>query len=236
MEGRVRRTARLVSVGLAGTMIAACALVDSSLETAPRPAADTPSDGLREALRVGTSRAVDALGRPDGYLGNADVRIPVPPKLDKLARALRTIGAGSLVDDFVTSMNRAAEAAAPVAKGIFFDAVRQMSFSDALAILRGNAHEATDYLEAHSRARLEGLFRPIVAEKLQSVGATRDFDRLMRKTESIPFIERPAFDLNGFVTDAALDGLFVEIAREEEKIRRDPVARTTALLKKYFGR
>lgn len=235
MKRPVASIARFVCLGSAGGLLVACAGLIPTLQTDPALATATPADGLREALRVGTIRAVDSLGRVDGYLEDAAVRIPVPPKLEKLAKGLRSIGAGFIVDDFVTSMNRAAEAAAPVAKGIFFDAVREMSFSDALAILHGDAHEATDYLEERSRARLARLFKPIVAEKLDSAGATRAFEQLMRETEKIPFMERPVFDLEQFVTGAALDGLFFTIAREEEKIRQDPLARTTALLRKYFG-
>jgi hypothetical protein len=227
--------ARFSCLMAAGGLLIACAAITATPQTEGDLATATPADGLREALRVGTSRAVESLGRVDGYLANVDVRIPVPPKLDKLAKGLRAIGAGFIVDDFVTGMNRAAEAAAPAAKEIFFDAVGEMSFPDALTILRGHAHEATDYLEEHSRARLAGLFRPIVAEKLDSAGATHAFEALMRETEKLPFMDRPVFDLEHFVTEAALDGLFFTVAREEEKIRQDPVARTTALLKRFFG-
>jgi hypothetical protein len=178
---------------------------------------------------------VDLLGRTDGYLGADDVRIPLPDKLDKIGTALRAIGAGDHVDDFVASMNRAAEAAAPVAKSVFVDAIREMTFDDAMTILRGRRHEATDYFRAHAGPRLAQRFRPIVEDKLDAVGATRSFNELMDRTARLPFLERPAFDLAAYVTDEALDGLFLRIAREEERIRTDPVARTTELLRKYFG-
>jgi hypothetical protein len=203
------------------------------LETTP---STTPSDGLREALRVGTTRAVGSVGRLDGYLGNPDIRIPVPEKLRKVEKALNIIGAGHLVDEFTTSMNRAAEAAAPVAKQVFLDAARRMTFQDAMTILGGNAHEATDYFRASAGPELARLFRPIVDDKLQSVGATRSFNKLMQKVEDLPLVSRPVINLNAYVTDEALDGLFLMFAREEERIRTDPVARTTELLKKYFGR
>ncbi len=203
------------------------------LETSP---STTPSDGLREALRVGTGRAVGAVGRLDGYLGNPDIRIPVPDKLQKVEKALRIIGADQMVDEFTTSMNRAAEAAAPVAKQVFLDAVRRMTFEDAMTILRGSSHEATDYFRGSAGPELERLFRPIVDDKLQSVGATRSFNELMRKVDDLPLVNRPVVDLNDYVTGEALDGLFLMLAREEQKIRTDPLARTTELLKKYFGR
>jgi hypothetical protein len=218
-----------------GLLCGGCAELLSELQVSDGTDASSPADGLREALRVGTGRAADRLGRTDGYLGADDVRIPLPDKLDRIGTALRTIGAGDHVDEFVTSMNRAAEAAAPVAKSVFVDAIREMTFDDAVAILRGRQHEATDYFRSHAGPRLAERFRPIVADKLDSVGATRSFNELMDRTARLPFLERPAFDLAGYVTDEALDGLFLRIAKEEERIRTDPVARTTELLRKYFG-
>ncbi len=195
----------------------------------------TPQDGLREALQVGTGRAAALLGRENGYLGNPDVRIPLPDKFDRIARALRAIGAGQVVDQFVTSMNRAAEAAAPRAKRVFVAAIREMTFTDAMAILRGNGQEATNYLRQHAGPRLITAFQPIVADKLDSVGVTRRFDDLVEEANRLPFVRQPVFNLEAYVTNEAVEGLFLMIGREEEKIRRDPLARTTYLLRKYFG-
>lgn len=231
-------TAMLLAGTAALGMLAAtgCAELLSVKPAARDPLANaTADDGLREALRVGTIRAVESLGRADGYLGNDAVRIPMPDKLRSIDKALRAIGRSEIVDRFVTSMNRAAEAAAPVAKDVFIGAVREITFRDAWTILRGKEHEATDYLRAHAGPRLRELFLPIVAGKLDSVGATRDFDRLMERTAEIPFVGKPVFELDGYVTDRALDGLFLTLAREEERIRKDPIARTTALLRKFFS-
>jgi uncharacterized protein DUF4197 len=195
----------------------------------------TAASGLKEALGVGTSRSVDLLGRPDGYLKNVDVRIPMPERLHVVDTSLRTIGKGSLVDEFVSSMNRAAETAAPLARDVFLDTIKQMSFADAVKIVRGKDHEATDYLRANAGPRLDTLFRPIVAGQLDKVGTTRSFDTMMARMSSLPFAGHVAFDLNAYVTAKALDGMFLMIGREEEKIRRDPVARTTDLLKTVFG-
>ena len=195
----------------------------------------TAADGLKEALGVGTGRSVDLLGRPDGYLKNADVRIPMPAKLHVVDTSLRTIGKGRLVDEFVTSMNRAAETAAPLARSVFLDTIKQMSFADAVKIVRGKDHEATDYLRTNAGPRLDSLFRPIVAGQLDKVGATRSFDAMMSRASTLPFVGRSAFDLNAYVTGKALDGLFLMIGREEERIRKDPVARTTDLLRAVFG-
>src|SRR6266581_9324147 len=195
----------------------------------------TAADGLKEALGVGTSRSVDLLGRPDGYLKNLDVKIPMPEKLHVVDKGLRTIGRGNLVDEFVTSMNRAAEAAAPLARSVFLDTIKHMSFEDALQIVRGRDHEATDYLRQNAGPKLDTLFRPIVGQQLDKVGATRSFDAMMGRASTLPFVGKSAFDLNAYVTGRALDGLFLMIGRAEEKIRKDPVARTTDLLKRVFG-
>jgi uncharacterized protein DUF4197 len=220
-------------------LLAAAILAITMATPAPTAAATldtkTAADGLKEALGVGTGRSVDLLGRPDGYLKNLEVKIPMPEKLHVVDKSLRTIGKGSMVDEFVTSMNRAAEAAAPLARSVFLDTIKQMSFKDALTIVRGKDHEATDYLRANAGPRLDTLFRPIVAQQLDKVGTTRSFDAMMGRASTLPFVGKSAFDLNTYVTGKALDGLFFMIGREEEKIRKDPVARTTDLLKKVFG-
>jgi hypothetical protein len=195
----------------------------------------TAASGLKEALGVGTGRSVDVLGRPDGYLKNLDVRIPMPDRLRVVDKSLRTIGRGNMVDEFVTSMNRAAEAAAPLARSVFLDTIKQMSFSDAVTIVRGKDHEATDYLRTNAGPRLDALFRPIVQGQLDRVGTTRSFNAMMGRASSLPLGGSVAFDLNAYVTGKALDGLFLMIGREEEKIRKDPVARTTDLLRRVFG-
>ena len=195
----------------------------------------TASDGLKEALGVGTSRSVDLLGRPDGYLKNLDVRIPMPEKLHLVEKSLRTIGRSDLVDEFVTSMNRAAETAAPLARSVFLDTIKQMSFEDALTIVRGKNHEATDYLRRNAGPKLDTLFQPVVGEQLNRVGTTRSFDAMMKRVSGLPLGGKSAFDQNQYVTQEALDGLFLMFGREEERIRKDPVARTTDLLRKVFG-
>lgn len=220
---------------VSGLLVLAVALVSLPAEAAGRLDGETASSGLREALSAGADRAVGLLGKPDGYLGNPEVRIPMPEALRLVDRTLRAVGREDMVDEFVTGMNRAAEAAAPLAKSVFLDAIKEMTFEDALKIARGSQHEATDYLKERSGPRLATLFAPIVDEQLDSVGATRAFDSLMKRSESMPFGGRPAFDLEDYVTGRALDGMFLMIAREEESIRKDPVARTSDLLRKVFG-
>ena len=215
---------------------AGCAEMMQAIESLDATDGSTPTDGLREALKVGTSRAVESLGKVDGYLGRDDVRIRMPEKFEPLADALGLVGRGDLVDEFVTSMNRAAEAAAPVAREVFLDSIREMTFDDAMTILRGEAHEATDFFREHAGPRLAERFRPIVDGRLDEVGATQDFNELVDEVNRLPFLKKPVFDLGDYVTTRALDGLFLTLAREEERIREDPAARTTALLKKWFAK
>jgi hypothetical protein len=196
---------------------------------------DTAGAGLKEALSVGTVQAVETLGRIDGFLRNDEVRIEVPEKLESVEKALDFLGQDELVEEFVESMNRAAEAAVPVAKEVFLDAVKEITFEDAIRILKGGDHAATDYLEEKSRDRLYELFHPTVAEKLEAVGATAAFDRLASRAAELPLMDKPLFDLDAYVTDKALDGLFHMVAKEEENIRENVVARTSDLLKEVFG-
>ncbi|MEM7243980.1 MAG: DUF4197 domain-containing protein [Acidobacteriota bacterium] len=193
------------------------------------------ASGLKEALSVGTGRAVDVLGAVDGYWRNGEVRIEPPGGLRKVGKLLRALGQEELVDEFHLSLNRAAEAAAPLAREVFLDAIKDMSFSDARRILRGEKHEATEYLEHHSRGRLKELFEPLVATKLDEVGATAKFNRMVARYATVPFKSRPLVDLPDHVTDAALDGLFHVLAQEEERIRTNVLARSTDLLKEVFG-
>ena len=220
----------------------ALALVLALAPCAPAAArkldSETAASGLREALQLGTMRAVDELGRSDGFLRSteSDVRIELPGELRSAGRLMRNLGQGRLVDEFETSMNRAAEAAVPLAKDAFVEAVKAMSFGDVWDVLTGGDHAATDYLRERAGPRLAESFRPIVSEKLRLVGATRDFDELMQRTAALPFGGGKAlFDLDEYVTDEALDGLFRVVAREEEAIRKNPIRRGTALLRKVFG-
>lgn len=225
----------LMTALAAALAVTGCAELLSELERELGVDTSTPADGVREALRVGTGRAVGALGIEDGFLGNPEVAIAVPDKFRRIEQALELIGREQVVDEFRVSMNRAAEAAVPVARDVFLDAIRQMTIEDALTIVRGERHEATDYFRRTAGARLGELFRPIVDDKLDSVGATRAFGRVMDQVEQLPLVDRPPFDLTDYVTESALDGLFSTLAKEELRIREDPLARTTELLKRWFG-
>ena len=191
--------------------------------------------GLKEALQVGTEKAVALVSKPDGYYQNPDIKIPLPESVQKAEKLLRATGYGQKVDNFELSMNRAAERAAPEAQSIFGDAIKQMTFDDAKKILNGRDNEATLYFEDKTSARLQEAFKPIVKDAMGEVGVTRSFQDLNAKAESMPFGKSLSFDLDQYVTDGALKGLFKMLAEEEKKIRTQPAARVTDLLQKVFA-
>jgi len=195
----------------------------------------TVARGLKEALTVGTGRAVDQVGSLDGYLGNELLKIALPDELQDMAGKLRSVGLGGKVDELEVAMNRAAELAATEAVAVFGDAIRGMTVADAWGILRGGDTAATDYFQARTADALTGRYRPIIETKLRTVGGYTDYEDLVTRVESIPFLDTPDLDLVGYVTDHALDGLFSVVATEETKIRQDPVKRTTELLQKVFS-
>ncbi len=192
-------------------------------------------DGLKEALEVGSAQAVQAVSKVNGYYNNPDIRIPLPEDIQKAEKYMRMAGFGDKVDEFELSMNRAAEQAAPQAKSIFWDAITQMTFDDAREILNGADNSATLYFEEKTSAQLGEVFKPIVGQSMEEVGVTSTYKDLNKKAQSIPFVDSFSFDLDQYVTDQALDGLFVMLAAEEKKIRDDPAARVTDLLKKVFA-
>ena len=196
--------------------------------------AQTITAGLKEALQQGTNQGVNALSRADGYLGNGLVRIPVPDELLKVEKFLRKIGADRYADDFLVSLNRAAEAAAPHAKAIFVDVIRSMTISDAVGILNGPDDAATQYFRRNSETRLTANFRPIVANSTSKVGVTSHYKKFVKKAERLGLAGSKDLDLDNYVTNKALDGLYLMIAAEERRIRQDPVARTTELLRRVF--
>ena len=191
--------------------------------------------GLREALTVGTRNAVSQTGRVDGFFRDQAIKILMPEKLRPVERTLRAVGAWRQVDGFVLGMNRAAEKAAPQARGIFVDAIRGMSFSDVWGILRGGDTAATDYFRSRTTNRLKSSFRPIVSNSMDQVGATRQYKNLVGRYSNLPFMNRINTDIDGYVVDRALDGLFKVVAEEERDIRRNPAARVSQILRDVFG-
>ena len=210
-------------------------ILDSVKQAMGGSGSDEIAKGLKEALRIGSDNAVTDVSAVNGYLGNDAIRIPLPESVEKVEKTLRMVGYGDELDAFEVSMNRAAEAAAPRAKELFWDAVAQMQFEDARKILNGRENEATLYFKDKTYSRLQEIFKPIVSESMGNVGVTRQFQDLNRQLSQLPFTDQLAFDLDKYVTDKGLDGLFHMLALEEKKIRQDPAARVTDLLKKVFG-
>jgi len=197
---------------------------------------DTTVSGLKEALSISTENAVINVSKMDGYLANEAIKIMMPDKIKKVADVLKKVGYDKQVDDFVTSMNRAAEKAAPAAASHFGDAIKGMTFDDAKGILSGGDTAATDYFRTKTSDNLYEEFKPIVSSKMNEVGVTKSYKTMMGKYTSLPFMKEESVDLDHYVTNKSLDGLFYMIAQEEKKIRTDPAARVTDLLKKVFGK
>lgn len=194
------------------------------------------TSGLKEALQIGTGNAVRLTGQPNGYFGNQAIKIPMPENLRTLEKGLRTVGLGPKVDDFVLSMNRSAEAAAPAAKSIFLDAILAMSFADARKILSGGDTAATDYFKQATGEKLSAAFRPVIEKTMDENSVTQQYKLLVTQSQRIPFLKTSNFDITPYVVSKAVDGLFYMLGQEEKKIRKDPAAQTTALLREVFGK
>ena len=192
--------------------------------------------GLKEALTVSTRNAVASTGRPNGFLENEAIKILLPDKLKKVGNGMRLIGMGSQVDALEVGMNRAAEQATPAAKQIFLDAVTRMSFADARQILSGGDTAATDYFKRQSSEQLSEAFAPVVHQAMENVGVVRQYDQLMKNPMAARVAASQNFDLDDYVVDKTVDGLFYVMAQEETKIRKDPMSQTTSILKEVFGR
>ncbi len=191
--------------------------------------------GLKEALTNGISKGSDIVSQMDGYFKNPEIKIPFPPDVKKVEDKFRQLGIGSEVDKFVLSLNRGAEDAAKEAKPIFIAAISQMTIDDALGILKGPSDAATRYLQKNTTAQLKEKFMPVVHNSLNKVNATKYYGDIVGEYNRIPFIQKVNPDLDAYATDMAIQGLFIMIAKEEKNIRKDPLARTTDLLKKVFS-
>ena len=193
------------------------------------------AEGLKEALIKGISKGSDQASRVDGYFKNPRIKIPFPEDVQKVETKLRQIGLGNEVDKFVLSLNRAAEKAAVEAKPIFVTAIKSLTIQDAWGILKGENDAATQYLQRTTTPQLKSKFQPVIKNALNQVNATKYYSDLVNTYNKIPFIQKVNPDLEAYATDKAIEGLFILIAREEALIRKDPVERTTEILRKVFG-
>jgi hypothetical protein len=196
---------------------------------------DKIAAGLKDALTVSTGNAVASTGRTDGYLKNQAIKILLPGPLATAGKGMRLMGMGSQLDELEVSMNRAAEQAAPEAKQIFINAVTKMGFDDARKILSGNETAATEYFKKQSSEPLTTAFTPIVHKAMENVGVIQQYNQVMQNSAAAPMLGQN-FNLDKYVVGKALDGLFYMLGEEEKKIRKNPAAQTTSLLKEVFGK
>lgn len=191
--------------------------------------------GLRDALTVGSKRAIEKLGQKDGYLKDAAVKIAVPGKLRKVEKTLRKLGQDKYADEFVTTLNRAAEQAVPKTVDIFTSTIKEITWKDVRKIVNGRDDEATRYFRRKSGVKLTQTIKPIVRDMTDKTGATKAYKRFLAKGGGV--VKKLGGDLpelDGYITEKAMDGLFLKLAEEEKRIRKDPVARTTHWLKLVF--
>jgi len=194
------------------------------------------ADAIKEALVNGTGESVKFVSALNGYLGNPEIRIPFPQEAKEVETKLRAIGMGKKVDEFNESMNRAAEQAANEAKSIFISAIKGLTVKDAINIVKGENNAATTYLQRTTSPDLKVAFQPKIKASLDNVNATKYWGDLITAYNKIPLVKKMNPNLTEYVTGKAIDGLFVMIAKEELKIRQNPAARTSELLKKVFGK
>lgn len=206
----------------------------------PAAASSTTQDmvvaGLKQALDQGVNKAVATLGRDNGFLNDPSVRIPMPDSLSKVEKGLRKIGKDKYADQFISTMNRAAEQAVPKTTDILIQAIKAMTLQDALGILKGDQDAATQYFKRTSGPHLQQAIKPLVTEATDSVGLTQSYKKMIGKAGFLAnYVDKDSLDIDQYITDKAVDGLFVKIAEEEKLIRENPAARTTELLQNVFG-
>lgn len=238
---KLRMILFVLSIMLISPHIITAGLLEDFLNIVQQPAKSSRDEGtvisgLKEALSVGTDSAVKLVGKENGYFGSEAIKIPLPENIEMICKVLRKAGMGKDVDAFILSMNRAAEKAAPQAKAIFIGAIKEMSFQDAAKILNGGNTAATDYFKIKTSSHLAEVFKPEISSSMNHVGVTQKYKVLTQRYLSlIPFAKKDAYDLDQYVTNKSLDGLFYMVGEEEKKIRTNPAARTTEILKKVFG-
>lgn len=233
---------RIVPLALLVCMACTTAQINQALSDANKMAtskkpltATEVGAGLKEALVNGISKGSDLVSQTDGYFKNPEIKIPFPPDVKKVEDRLRQIGLGGEVDKFVMTINRGAEDAAKEAMPIFIAAIKQMTIDDAFALLKGDPDAATQFLKRTTSAQLKEKFKPIIQTSLNKVSATKYYDDIITRYNKIPLVQKVNPDLNDYVTDMAIQGLFNMIAKEEKNIRQDPLARTSELLERVFG-
>lgn len=223
----IERLLASLGIGLAATWPAVARAFDLSQADA--------SAGVKAALDRGADAAVSLLGQPDGFLGNPKVKIPLPSGLESGAKLLKATGQGKQLDELITAMNRAAEAAVPAAKPLLKQAIQQMSVADASQIIRGGDTSVTDFFATKTRAPLTERFLPIVTQQTEKLSLAQQYNAVAGQAAGFGLLKKDDANVQQYVTRKALDGLFFMIGEEERKIRKDPVGTGSAILKKVFG-
>jgi hypothetical protein len=196
---------------------------------------DEISAGIKEALTVGATKVVAQLGKPDGFNADPAIHIPLPAQMERVKTALARVGMAGTLEDLELRLNRAAEAATPTAKSLFVDSISKMTLTDVNSIYRGDKDAATQYFQRTMTPELTTSMQPIVQKSLADVGAVQVYDQVMNRYNALPLVPKQDLNLNGYVVQLAMNGIFHYMAQEEAAIRENPVARTTDLLKKVFG-
>lgn len=215
--------------------LAVCASAPPALAQLDAITSREAASALKAALEKGAQSAVASLGRTDGFFGNPQVRIPLPESLQRAERAMRRFGMGRYADELVLTMNRAAEAAVPEARQLFVDSVRKMTVQDAKGILQGGDTAGTAYFRRTTESELRRRFRPIVQQATAKVGLAQQYNAYAERGVAFGLVKKEHANLDDYVTQKALDGLFLMVAEEEKRIRKDPVGTGTAIIRKVFG-
>ncbi len=233
---------KTIAIATAAILLIGCAELNTVLneiETTPTgPAPLTNIEvikGLKEALSVGTNNSTALTSKLDGFYKNPEIFIPFPPEAIKVKEKVEALGMGSQVDKFVMTMNRSAETATKKAAPIFLNAITNMSIADGFAILKGGDNAATNFLKEKTSAQLKTEFNPVVKNAINEVEVTKYWNPVISTYNKIPFIEKQNPNLEDYITTKAMDGMFLMIAKEEKNIRKDPIARVSAILKRVFG-
>ena len=229
-----RRQFNSLSVPVLGAFIMLVQQQAHALSIADLSSADA-SSGLKAALEKGAVAAINSLGKADGFLGNDKVRIPLPGFLEDASKLLRTFGQGARVDELITAMNRAAEAAVPMAKDLLMGAVKAMNVTDAKKILTGGETSVTTFFQEKTRAPLSEKFLPLVTKATEKVGLAEKYNQVAGKAAGMGLVKNEDANIQQYVTGKSRDGLYLMIGEEEKKIRQDPVGSGSAILKKVFG-
>lgn len=245
---RINISYKFMTLLLACFLLSACAINDkqqkqwlgsgqsllSGLSKKPLTEQDIAA-GLKEALKIGADRVVAQVGKNNGYLHDKDIHISLPPDLQKVHNTLNKVGLGKYTTELEVKMNRAAEIAAPKAKELFWTAIQEMRWQDVNAIYKGNNDAATQYFKIKMTPALRKMMRPVIRQVLSEVGVVQAYKQAVKQYHSIPFVPRVQYDMEAYVMDKGIKGIFYYLSKEEAAIRKDPTKRTTELLRRVFS-